>query len=248
MTAVSIARSRASASAKCWRSGSSGLTHEVLLDLRLLADQLGPGSDLPARVVVGQMRLLGNVGRCWTPAAAIAIDVKPAISLLSTRCRSQASSVRRSALHDRRATLLLGCGRPGRGLQSHQMPAMPVRCAARGRHRKRRRRVPDSSSSRPGHRPVASCAVIVPANLVRCTENPLASAGLHLLCLSGEVILLAALPAESFPKMPVADETKATAAEITALHAILMPLARLKDPSIAAPRCRRILLARMGRS
>jgi hypothetical protein len=52
-------------------------------------------------------------------------------------------------------------------------------------------------------------------------ENPLASAGLDLMCLSCEVILLAALPAESFPKMPVADETKSTTAEITALHAIL---------------------------
>jgi hypothetical protein len=52
-------------------------------------------------------------------------------------------------------------------------------------------------------------------------KNPLASAGLDLLCLSGEVILLAAFPAESFPKMPVADQTESTAAEITALHAIL---------------------------
>jgi hypothetical protein len=52
-------------------------------------------------------------------------------------------------------------------------------------------------------------------------KNPLASAGLDLLCLSCEVILLAALPAESFPKMPVADETKSTAAEITALHVTL---------------------------
>jgi hypothetical protein len=42
------------------------------------------------------------------------------------------------------------------------------------------------------------------------------------MCLSGEVILLAAFPAESFPKMPVADQTESTTAEITFLWASLL--------------------------